>query len=99
MKEKVQDLLQMCEVEHIIGNKKDFDVKNITNTLGNVLKDNINYKIEESEMELALGCLEAGIEYLNLKSSNQKQFNLKKYTLGQYLRLDVAALKALNVFP
>lgn len=24
---------------------------------------------------------------------------LKKYTLGQYLRLDVAALKALNVFP
>lgn len=24
---------------------------------------------------------------------------LKKYTLSQYLRLDVAALKALNVFP
>lgn len=99
MKEKVQDLLQMCEVEHIMASKKDFDVKNIHNTLGIVLKDNINYKIEESEMELALGCLEAGIEHLNLRNGNQKQFNLKKYTLGQYLRLDVAALKALNVFP
>ena len=72
----------MCEVEHIIGNRKDFDVKNIHNTLNLVLKDNINYKIEESEMELALGCLEAGIEYMNLRNGNQKQFSLKKYTLG-----------------
>jgi len=31
--------------------------------------------------------------------SAQKQFTLKRYTLGQFLRLDVAALKALNVFP
>jgi len=72
----------MCEVDHILANKKDFDIKNIHNTLGVVLKDNINYKIEESEMELALGCLEAGIEHLNLRSGNQKQFTLKKYTLG-----------------
>jgi hypothetical protein len=47
----------MCEVDHVIGNRKDFDSKNIHNTLSMVLKDNINYKIEESEMELALGCL------------------------------------------
>ena len=33
MKEKVQDLLQMCEVNHIIGNKKDFDIKNIHNRI------------------------------------------------------------------
>ena len=99
MKEKVQDLLQMCEADHLVGNKQDFSSKNITHTLSSVLKDNINYKIEESEMELALGCLEAGISHLNIRAGNQKQFSLKKYTLGQYLRLDVAALKALNVFP
>ena len=46
------------------------------------MKDNINYKIEESEMELALGCLQAGVDYMNLKSGNSKQFILKKYTLG-----------------
>lgn len=50
-------------------------------------------------MELALAALSAAIDHLNLKSGKQKQFTLKKYTLSQYLRLDVAALKALNVFP
>ena len=50
-------------------------------------------------MELALAALSAAIDYMNLKSGKQKQFTLKKYTLRQYVRLDVAALKALNVFP
>ena len=72
MKDKVQDLLQMCEVDHVIANKKDFEIKNIQSTLNVVLKDNMNYKIEESEMELALGCLQAGIDYLNLRSGNSK---------------------------
>jgi hypothetical protein len=60
----------MCEVDHLIGNKKDFDSKNIHNNLNILLKDNINYKIEESEMELTLGCLQAGINYMNLRSGN-----------------------------
>ena len=36
---------------------------------------------------------------LQLDETAHKQFSLKRYTLEQYLRLDVAALKALNVFP
>jgi DNA mismatch repair protein MSH2 len=63
------------------------------------LKESFSYKLEESEMEIALAALSAGIEFMHLKSGKQKQFTLKKYTLSQYLRLDVAALKALNVFP
>lgn len=58
--------------------------------------------IEESKMELALSALNAGIENLKLTSygeGSKKKFTLSKYTLDQYLRLDVAALKALNVFP
>ena len=53
-------------------------------------------------MTLALGALNAGIESMMLLSHGetaQKQFVLKKYALSQFLRLDVAALKALNVFP
>ena len=99
LKEKVQDILQMCEVDFIVGNKKDFTVFQIQHTLNTLLKESFNYKIEESEMELALGGLHAAIEHLNMASGKQKQFSLKKYTLSQYLRLDVAALKALNVFP
>jgi len=58
--------------------------------------------ITESEMDLALGALNAGIISMHLLTqfeTAQKQFSLKKYTLSQYLRLDIAALKSLNVFP
>lgn len=53
-------------------------------------------------MDLALGALNAGIMAMQLLThfeTAKKQFSLKKYTLSQYLRLDVAALKSLNVFP
>jgi len=53
-------------------------------------------------MSLALGALNAGINFMKLHQYGehaQKKFVLKKYTLNQFLRLDVAALKALNVFP
>ena len=89
----------MCEVDFAIGNKKDFSTNQIQHTLNALLKESFNYKLEESEMELALAALNAAIDHMNLKSGKQKQFTLKKYTLSQYLRLDVAALKALNVFP
>jgi len=89
----------MCEVDSVIGNKKDFNTSQIQQTLNSLLKESFNYKLEESEMDVALAALSAGIDYLNLKNGKQKSFTLKKYTLSQYLRLDVAAIKALNVFP
>lgn len=33
LKEKVQDILQMCEVEYVLGNKKDFSSNQIQHTL------------------------------------------------------------------
>ena len=93
----------MCEVEFAFAqNKKDFTSTNIQHILGTLLKQNFSYKVEESEMDLALGALQASIDSLGLlqnEEASHKQFTLKRYTLGQYLRLDVAALKALNVFP
>jgi DNA mismatch repair protein MSH2 len=99
LKDKVTDILGMCEVEYSIGNKKDFSTNQVQHTLNSLLKESFNYKLEESEMELALAALSAAIDHMNLRSGKQKQFTLKKYTLSQYLRLDVAAIKALNIFP
>lgn len=82
LKDKVQDILGMCEVEYVLGNKKDFSANNINHTLNSLLKDSFNYKMEESEMELALAALSAAIEYMHLKTGKQKQFSLKKYTLS-----------------
>ena len=70
MRDKVQGLLQMCEVEFIIGNRKDFDHRQVNSSVGSLLKENINYKIEESEMELALSSLNAAVNYMSIRQSN-----------------------------
>lgn len=93
----------MCEVDFsFTDNKKDFSAQNVQHVLESLLKENFSYLITESEMDLALGALNAGINSMQLLQqfdTAKKQFGLKKYTLSQYLRLDVAALKSLNVFP
>ena len=55
-REKIQDTMQMCEVDFSFAdNKKDFTCANIQ-----------HYMIEESELELALSALNAGITHMNL---------------------------------
>jgi hypothetical protein len=61
----------MCEVEFKMGNKKDFTAFQIQHTLNSLLKESFNHKLEESEMELALAALAAGIEDLDLKNGKQ----------------------------
>ena len=103
LREKVTDTLQMCEVNFSFSeNKKEFTGQNVQDVLQRLLKDNFAYMITESEMDLALASLNAAIssmQLLNQFDCAQNQFSLKKYALSQYLRLDVAALKSLNVFP
>lgn len=50
-------------------------------------------------MITSFGCLSAAINYLNLVGGGISQFQLTKYSLEHYLRLDCAALTAINVFP
>jgi len=86
-------------IDHQLVNKKEYDAANASDMLRSLLKDDLNHKLEETEMSLALGCLSAAVSHLRLHSSGEKGFTLEKYTLTEYLRLDVAALAALNVFP
>lgn len=50
-------------------------------------------------MQIALSCLNACVIQLNLLSLGIKDFQIEKYTLDHYLKLDLAAINALNVFP
>jgi hypothetical protein len=44
MREKVDDLLALCEVEHAFTqNKKDFDSKGVELLLGTLLKEKFEY--------------------------------------------------------
>jgi hypothetical protein len=58
----------MCEVDFSTcnNNRQDFEPKNVQNVLKTLLKDNINYKIEETEMAVALGALNAAINKMDL---------------------------------
>jgi len=52
----------MCEVDFAFSdNKKSFSGQHVEQTLSNLLKDNFSYMVTESEMDLALGALNAGI--------------------------------------
>ena len=67
IKEKIQDTMQMCEVDFSFAeNKKDFNCTNIQSVMNTLLKQSFSYMIEESEMELSLGALNAGIITMNL---------------------------------
>lgn len=69
IREKLQDTLQMCEVDFAFSdNKKNFSGQQVQNCLTNLLKDNFAYMITESEMDLALGALNAGIIEMQLMS-------------------------------
>lgn len=69
IKEKIQDTMQMCEVEFAFAdNKKDFNSQHIQLAMNTLLKQSFAYMIEESEMDLALGALNAGIISMNLLS-------------------------------
>jgi DNA mismatch repair protein MSH2 len=102
-RDKIQDTLQMCEVDFSFSaDRKDWDHKDVHISLEQLLKTSFSFMIEESRMELALQALNAAIETMKLKNYGEQaknKYTLAKYTLDQYLRLDVAALKALNVFP
>jgi len=98
-KHKVEDVVKMCEVEYVVGNKKEFTASAVAHSLNSLLKEKFDHKIEESEKELGMAALNAAIEHMKLLQGKQNQFTLSLYTLNNFLRLDVAALKALNVFP
>lgn len=66
-REKIQDTMQMCEVDFTFAeNKKDFTCANIQLSLNMLLKQSFAYMIEESELDLALGALNAGIVHMSL---------------------------------
>jgi DNA mismatch repair protein MSH2 len=80
----------------------DFGTKDIEQDLPRLLKDErAAGTLPITDMKLAMGAAAALIKYLGVMadSSNFGQYQLYQHDLSQYMKLDAAALKALNLMP
>lgn len=80
----------------------DFGIKDIAQDLPRLLKDErAAGTLPVTDLKLAMGSAAALIKYLGVMSdsSNFGQYQLYQHDLDQYMKLDAAALKALNLMP
>jgi DNA mismatch repair protein MSH2 len=80
----------------------DFGTKDIEQDLPRLLKDErAAGSLPLTDLKLAMGSAACLIRYLGVMSdsSNFGQYQLYQHDLSQYMKLDAAALKALNLMP
>ncbi|CAO3586126.1 unnamed protein product [Absidia cylindrospora] len=99
---KIRGVLDRCDVVSTDCKKGDFTTKNIEQDLNRLLEGEISVAARrEFELKNAMEASSCLIKYLSLLSdeTNFKRFQLHQHDLSQYMRLDAAALDALNLMP
>ncbi|MBA7490067.1 DNA mismatch repair protein MutS [subsurface metagenome] len=99
---KIRQIADNCGIAISERPAADFGIKDIEDDLERLLKEqNAASKIQAAEMKLAMGSASALVKYLGLlhDPSNFGQFRLYQHDLTQYMKLDAAALRALNLMP
>ncbi|KAJ3073864.1 MutS-like protein [Podochytrium sp. JEL0797] len=99
---KLKAILERCGIVVTSRKRSYFDTKDVEQDLNRLLSGEINVStLPEFEMQLAMGATASLMKYLQLLNddSNFGQYRLETYDLSQYMRLDAAAMKALNLMP
>lgn len=55
--------------------------------------------ISTTENSLSLSCCNSLIHYLSLLSDDAPSFNIEKYSISEYMKIDSSTMRALNIFP
>ncbi|XP_057760535.1 DNA mismatch repair protein MSH2 [Arachis stenosperma] len=94
------DALTKCGVMLTERKKSEFKTRDLVQDLGRLVKGSIEpVRDLVSGFEFAPGALGALLSYAELLAdeSNYGNFTLRRYSLDSYMRLDSAAMRALNV--
>ncbi|KAK7509874.1 muts domain V-domain-containing protein [Phyllosticta citriasiana] len=99
---KLRAIAENCGCAVSERSMADFTTKDIEQDLTRLLRGElVAGALPQTELKLAMGAAAALIKYLGLMSAqdNFGQYQLYQHDLSQYMKLDAAALKALNLMP
>lgn len=99
---KLRQIIDNCGVAIAERPAGDFGTKDIEQDLSRLLKDERStMQLPQTELKLAMGSSAALIKYLSVLQdpSNFGQYQLYQHDLSHFMKLDAAALKALNLMP
>ena len=99
---KLKQIADSCGIALSERPLADYATKDIEQDLARLLKDDkASGTLPQTDLKLAMGSAAALIKYLGVMSdpSNFGQYQLYQHDLSQYMKLDAAALRALNLMP
>ncbi|KAM4057924.1 mutS family protein [Hirsutella rhossiliensis] len=99
---KLRQILDNCGVAIAERPAADYATRDIEQDLARLLKDDrAATLLPQTDLKLAMGSASSLIKYLGVLQdpSNFGQYQLYQHDLAQYMKLDAAALKALNLMP
>ncbi|KAL6861281.1 hypothetical protein ACP4OV_016981 [Aristida adscensionis] len=96
----LQDAISKCNVLLTERKKTDFKSRDLVQDLGRIIRGSIEpVRDLLSQFDYALGSLAALLSYVELLAddTNHASYTIEKYNLEYYMRLDSAAVRALNI--
>ncbi|KAJ1283556.1 hypothetical protein BS78_03G137500 [Paspalum vaginatum] len=96
----LQDAIRNCNVLLTEKKKADFKSRDLAQDLGRIIRGSVEpVRDLLSQFDYALGALGALLSYAELLAddTNYENYTIEKYNLNCYMRLDSAAVRALNI--
>ncbi|KAI5290397.1 MutS-like protein [Ascosphaera aggregata] len=101
--QKLRQILSNCDITITQRPNSDFGTKDIEQDLSRLLRDETTSAgmSPVTEFKLAMGAAAALVKYLGVMhdSSNYGQYRIYQHNLSEYMKLDSAAVRALNLMP